>query len=122
MRSEAEFALALRQQRLLLRSEALRNALVEQAGFIEAPLALADQVRAAARWLHAHRLWIAGAAAVVVVVRPRRAWRAARLAWWLWRSARRARAWLAMAGLLAQRDAEAREDSSRSMHGRPHYG
>jgi hypothetical protein len=96
VRSEAEFALALRQQRLLLRSEALRDAVATQATVLRAPLAAADRVRAVARWLDAHRAWVAGAAVVLVVVRPRRAWRIARLGWWLWRTTRRAQTWLAV--------------------------
>ncbi len=102
MKSEAEFAIALRQQRLLLRSEALRGQLASQVQVLDAPLAAADQARAIAQWLYARRVWIAAGAVVVLVARPRRAWRAMRLGWWLWRSARRAQAWLAAAGLLAR--------------------
>jgi YqjK-like protein len=102
MKSEAEFALALHQQRLLLRSETLRGQVASQARVLEAPLAAADQARASAHWLYTQRVWIAAAAVVVLVARPRRAWRAARLGWWLWRSALRAQAWLAAAGLLAR--------------------
>lgn len=127
MRSEAEFALALRQQRLQMRSEMLRAQITQQAGALEAPLAAADQVRAWARWLHAQRAWIAGAVVVVLVVRPRRAWRVAMLGWRLWRVSRRMRAWLAVAGILA-RSAQARGSStgahrsSTSMHRRHFHG
>ena len=96
MRSEAEFELALRQQRLLLRSEALRDAIATQATVLDAPFAAADRVRAAARWLDAHRTWVFGAAVVFVVLRPRRAWRIARFGWWLWRAKRRAQTWFAV--------------------------
>ena len=112
MRTEAEFALALRQQRLLLRSEALRSAIAGQARVLEAPLAAADRARAAARWLYARRRWIAVAVVAIVVVRPRRAWRAARWGWWLWRSGRRVGEWLALAGLLAA----TRPDSAPARH------
>ena len=100
MRTEAEFALALKQQRLLLRSEALRNAVADQARVLEAPLEVADRARALSRWLYAQRAWIAVAAVAVVVVRPRRAWRAARWGWRLWRGARRVHAVLVAAGLV----------------------
>ncbi len=120
MRTEAEFELALRQQRLLLRSEALRGTIAVQAQALEAPLATADQVRAIAAWVYMQRLWFAGAAVVVLVVRPRRAWRVARFAWWLWRNARRARTWLAAAGLLAQRAADSRSTQGRPEHGQDH--
>lgn len=122
MRSEAEFALALRQQRLLLRSDALRRTIAEQAQVLDAPLAAADRMRAIAAWIYAQRLWIAGAAVVVLVVRPRRAWRVVRFAWWLWRSARRAPAWFAVAGMLAQQAARRRADRSHSMQGRTGHG
>ncbi len=101
MRSELEFDLALRQQRLLMRSEILRAALVQESVVLEAPLAAADQVRAAANWLYSKRDWIVGGVVVLLVVRPRRAWRVVRWGWWLWRSARRALPWLAAAGLVA---------------------
>jgi YqjK-like protein len=120
VRTEAEFALALRQQRLLLRSEALRGTIALQAQVLEAPFATADQVRAIAAWVYAQRVWFAGAAVVVLVVRPRRAWRVARFAWWLWRSARRARGWLAVASLLAQRATDSRSTQGRPEHGQDH--
>lgn len=95
MRSEAEFELALRQQRLLARSATLRGAIATQAQLLEAPLAAADQVRAGARWLYEQRVWVGVAVLVVLLVRPRRAWRVARWSWWLWRNARRVQVWLA---------------------------
>ncbi len=103
-----ELDLALRQQRLLLRSAALRSKLAEQSVVLEAPLAAADRVHAGARWLYRQRAWLAGAVVVVLVVRPRRAWRVARFGWWLWRSARRVQPWLVAAGLVAARGAALR--------------
>lgn len=111
MRTEAEFALALRQQRLLLRSEALRAAIATESRVLEAPLALADQGRALVLWLYARRLWIGAGVAVVLLIRPRRAWRVASTAWWLWRSALRVRRWLGAAGLMPAR--RAGQDSFR---------
>ena len=102
MRSEAEFALALRQQSLVARSATLRGALAEQAQTLEAPLAAADRVRAGVRWLYEQRVWIGVAVLAVLIVRPRRAWRVARWSWWLWRNARRAQVWLAGPGRAAQ--------------------
>lgn len=114
MRTEAEFALALKQQRLLLRSEALRRAVAEQVRVLEAPLGVADRARALSRWLYAQRAWIALAAVTVVVVRPRRAWRAARWGWWVWRHARRVHAMLVAAGLVAAVGQEAGDVRERS--------
>jgi len=101
MSQSREFELALRQQRLLMRSAALRSALGEQSVLLESPLAVADRVHAGARWLGRHREWWVGGVVVLLVVRPRRAWRVLRFGWWAWRSARRARAWLSAAGLMA---------------------
>jgi hypothetical protein len=58
-------------------------------------------VHAGARWIFRHRDWVIGGAVVVLVVRPRRAWRMMRLGWWAWRTARRAQAWLTATGLMA---------------------
>ena len=122
MRTEAEFALALKQQRLLLRSEALRSAIAGQARVLEAPLDVADRARALSRWLYAQRAWIAVAAVAIVVVRPRRAWRVARWGWWAWRRARRVHAMLVAAGLVAavrQGSGDARERSGTAAPSSP---
>ena len=97
----AEFELALRQQRLQLRSAALRRQLGEQAVVLEAPFNAADRVQAAALWLYRQRAWLVGGAVVVVVVRPRKAWALVKFSWWLWRSVRRVQSWLPDAGLPA---------------------
>jgi len=96
-----EGELALRRQRVLMRSAALRASLAEQSLVLQAPLAVADVVRDAGRWLYRERGWVAGGIVVVLVVRPRRAWRVLRFGWWLWRSARRVQPWLVAAGLIA---------------------
>ena len=103
MRTDAEFELALRQQLLLVRSAALRDAASEHARALGPPLAAVDRARNFAAWLYARRLWVGAAAVLVLVVRPRRAWRAARWSWWLWRTARRSLAWLTVAELVVRR-------------------
>ncbi len=96
----AESELALRQQQLLLRSAALRASIGDQALVLEAPFAFADRVRAAARWAWRHRVaLIGGAAVVVIVMRPRRAWRLVRFGWSAWRRTQLMKAWLLAAGL-----------------------
>lgn len=91
--------LALRQQRLLARSAALRASIAEQTVVLEAPLAIADRVRGAARWAWRERFAVIGGMAVVVVLlRPRRVWKLARLGWWAWRRTRRVQAWLRATG------------------------
>jgi hypothetical protein len=101
MSAERDIELALRQQRLLLRSAALRDALAEQSIALQAPLATADRAIVGARWLYRQRAWVAGGLAVVLVMRPRRAWRVLRFGGWLWLTARRVQPWLVAAGLLA---------------------
>lgn len=103
MRSDAEFELALRQQLLLVRSAALRDAASEHARALGPPLAAVDRARDLATWLYARRVWVIAAVAFVLVMRPKRAWRVARRGWWMWRTARRALAWLTVAGLVARR-------------------
>jgi hypothetical protein len=99
--ADRDIALALRQQRLLLRSAALRDALAEQSIALETPLATADRGIAGARWLYRQRAWLAGGLVVVLLMRPRRAWRALRFGWSLWLAARRVQPWLVAAGMLA---------------------
>ncbi len=100
MSAAGEVELALRRQRLQSRSAALRASLAEQSVLLEVPLAAADRVHVGARWLYHQRSWLLGGAVVVLVVRPRRAWRMMRFGWWLWHSARRAQTWLSAVGLL----------------------
>jgi hypothetical protein len=99
MRSDAEFELALRQQLLLSRSAALRDAVALQGQVLGPPLAAVDRARAVAAWLYERRVWVGAVAAFVLALRPRRAWRVARWSWWLWRTARRVLPWLAAAGM-----------------------
>ena len=58
------------------------------------PLALADRVRAGWLWLRAHPQLPLAAAVVLVVLRPRRAWRWGLRLWWGWRSWQRMQRWL----------------------------
>lgn len=74
-------ALARRQLDLVRRSGELRHAFAQDAQALQRPLALADQVHAAWCWLRAHPEVPLAAAAVLVVLRPRRA---LRLAWRVW--------------------------------------
>jgi hypothetical protein len=93
-RTERLAALARRQQGLLLRSAALRSDLGHDLQRLQAPLALADRVRAGWLWLRAHPQAPLAAAVVLVVLRPRRAWRWGLRLWWGWRSWQRVQRWL----------------------------
>lgn len=86
--------LAQRQQRLLLRSQQLRAELGREVQRLQPPLRLADRVQAGWQWLRANPQWPLGAAAVLVVLRPRRAWRWGLRLWWGWRSWQRLQRWL----------------------------
>lgn len=98
----AETELALRQQRLLMRSAALRASIADQAVVLETPFAIADRVHAGARWAWRERIaLIGGAAVVLVLLRPRRVWKLARFGWRAWRRAQRVQAWMLAAGLVA---------------------
>jgi len=74
-------ALVRRQQQLLVRSSELRGQLARDALAWQPPLALADRVHAGWRWLRAHPEAPLAAAAVLLVLRPRRA---LRWGWRLW--------------------------------------
>ncbi len=83
--TEPDETLAQRQQRLLVRSSELRGEFALHAQVWRQPLALADQVHSAWRWLRAHPELPLAAVAFVLLLRPRRSlgllWR---LGWRLW--------------------------------------
>lgn len=93
-RAERLATLARRQQGLLLRSAALRSDLGRDLQHLQAPLALADRVRSGWHWLRAHPQAPLAAVVVLVVLRPRRAWRLGLRLWWGWRSWQRMQRWL----------------------------
>lgn len=74
-------ALARRQQLLLVRSSELRGQIAHDALAWQQPLVLADHLHAGWRWLRAHPEAPLAAAAVLLVLRPRRVWR---WGWSLW--------------------------------------
>lgn len=88
----------VRQRLLLARSEALRREMARDLRSLEQPLAWADQGLAAARWLCRHPEWPIGAAALVVALRPLRAWRWGRRLFFAWRTGRRVLRWLRTTG------------------------
>ena len=86
--------LAVRQQRLLVRSAQLRLVLSDQALVLRRPLGLADQAQSGLQWLYRNPQWPLGALVLVVLVRPRRAIVWAGRLWWTWKSLKQARHWL----------------------------
>ena len=84
----------VRKRLLLARSDDLRRAFAHDARVLERPLALADQGMDAARWLRRHPEWPIGAAALLVALRPMRAFRWGRRIFFAWRTGRRLLRWL----------------------------
>ena len=87
--------LVLRRQQLLTRSAELRLALAVQTRVLRKPLGLVDRAREALQWLADHPAWPAGAALVLVLLRPRNALKWGGRVWWAWQSYKQARAWVA---------------------------
>lgn len=94
MTQQRDAELAVRKQKLLIRSAELRVTLAHQAQVVRAPLAVADQAVAGAQWLRDHPAWPLGTMAVLAALRPRRALRWAMRLWWGWQTYAKARDWL----------------------------
>jgi len=87
----------LRRARLIERSEAQRRDLSAQLELWQAPLALADRSIAAGRYLRRHPSIVAAAVALLVLLKPGRAFAWARRGFVLWRT------WRWVSGILRQR-------------------
>jgi hypothetical protein len=83
-----EVAQALKKQRLVLRSAALREALAEDGQPLFPLFATADKVADGARWLRDRPGVVAGATAALFVLRPRFLLRWGRRAFFAWRTLR----------------------------------
>jgi hypothetical protein len=92
--SPRQLELALRKQRLQIRSASLREELAGQLAVFEPALAVGDRVRAGARWLRGHPEAVAAAAVAMAVARPHAVFRWARRAVFAWRALARVRGWL----------------------------
>ena len=79
--SAARDELLRHRERLLLRSAMLRQDWSQQVQVLRAPFGVADQARAATRWLVQHPEWPLGAAVLLVLLRPGRVLRWASYAW-----------------------------------------
>ena len=89
--------LARRGQDLQTRSGLLRATIAHHALALRPPLAAADQAMAGGRWLKAHPEWVGAGVALLLIWRPRRAWRLSLRLWGGWRLWRRAQRWQATA-------------------------
>jgi hypothetical protein len=86
--------LLLRQQSLALRSIELRLQMERDVMRLAPTLALVDRGISGLHWLRTHPQYPLGAAAVVALLRPRRALRWGMRLWWGWRSVRQALTWI----------------------------
>ena len=89
--------LAQRGQDLQARSGLLRESIAQDGPVLRPPLAAADQVLAAGRWLKAHPEWVGLGVALLVISRPRRIWWLSLRLWSGWRLWQRAQRWQATA-------------------------
>ena len=87
--------LLARQQALRLRSAQLRLSLKEQTQVLQRPLALADSAQTGLYWLYRHPAVPIGAAALLLVLRPKQALVWAGRAWQTWEGYQRVKDWLA---------------------------
>lgn len=83
--SARRLALAMERERLVARSERLRERVAAQAAALTPALDFGDRVRDGVRWVHGHPALVASALAVVAIVRPRVVWRWGLRAWSVWK-------------------------------------
>ena len=89
MANPRELELQLRRQQLQTRNGLLRDRLAQQMQPLAAPLAVADGLRQAWRWIKQHpEVPLAGVAALALL-RPSRVLRWASRLWWAWGAWRR---------------------------------
>ena len=89
--NQRDLELALRKQRLLIHSQALRERWGTQAQALRPVATGLDRVRAGARWLTAHPQAVFAGALVIGLLKPRATFRWARrgfIVWQLWRKLR----------------------------------
>jgi hypothetical protein len=87
--------LALRKQRLLLRSTALRREFAGHVAGAAPAIAFGNRLAAGAQWLKRHPLVLVAAAGALLVRRPHGVMRWARRGFAAWQALRHARAWVA---------------------------
>ena len=83
-----QLELALKRQRLEWQAQVQRQDLERHLQVFLPAFTAADRIRSGAKFLRAHPQWLAGAAVVAAVLRPRKAWRWAQrgfVAWRLWK-------------------------------------
>lgn len=86
--TERRIELALKKQRLLLRSAQLRQAFAEQTRPLSPLLITVDRVHAGIRWLGRHPALPVAVVTALLVARPRAVFRWLRRGWFLWQALR----------------------------------
>lgn len=81
--------LALKKQRLQLRSAALRGELAMAATGLAPLFATADRIGEGLRWLREHHQLVVAGLVALLVARPRAALRWGRRGWFVWQALRR---------------------------------
>lgn len=89
--NERRLRLALKRERLVERSRALRREAEVQSAALEPMLRLGDRIRAGADWVRAHPGAVAAFVVSLAVMRPRRVWRWGARLWAGWRLLQRVR-------------------------------
>lgn len=83
--------LALKKQRLQMQAATQRLQMAQHLQAFTPAFAVADSALSAGRWIKSHPQWLVGAAVVLLVARPRAAFRWLRRGFFAWRALRRAR-------------------------------
>lgn len=86
-----QIELALRKQRLQMRSAALREAFAGHAGAWTPAFSLADRIRTGLFWLRRHPALPVAALTALLVARPRTVWRWVRRGFFAWQTLGRLR-------------------------------
>jgi hypothetical protein len=95
--NDRDLELALKKQRLQMRSEELRRQIGERIAAASPLLTGAAKLRDAFAWLRAHPLLPIAVAIAYAVARPGRAWRWGRRAFTAWQLLKRIAGWIAVA-------------------------
>ncbi|CAB1367747.1 YqjK family protein [Denitratisoma oestradiolicum] len=83
--------LALKKQRLQLRSAALRGEIAAAAAGMKPLFATVDRIGDGLRWLREHHQWAVAGLVALLAARPRAALRWGRRGWFVWQALRRLR-------------------------------
>lgn len=87
--------LLVRHQRLRARSAELRSTFSDQVQVFKRPLGLADKGVLGLQWLYRRPQWSLAAILILIVMKPRRAIAWGGRLWWVWKTTKQMRVWVA---------------------------